>query len=161
MGPKKHSNPKAAPSKSTPPTPSNPSPNWPPFKPLLPTSDLSLTSLVDSQIVLIKNFWTGKLCKDYVAFLRTLPLVTTPGKPKKGEALRVNDRFQITDEAFANRLWLETGLKDLVCGIENEDGSTNDDGEEIMSIDDRRELWYFSRLPSGETALTHSGEEML
>ena len=101
----------------------------------MPTSDLSLETLLPSQIVLVHNFWTGKLCKDYVSFLKTLPLVTTPGKPKKGDAVRVNDRFQVVDEQFAKRLWEETGLMGLVTG----DGS--EDGEEGMSESERKELW--------------------
>ena len=113
-----------------------PAPNWPALKPLPPPSDLSLSTLVESQIILIPNFWTKKLCKNYVAFLGSLPLITTPGKPKKGEALRVNDRFQVMDEAFANRLWLETGLKELICGHE-----ARSDDEETMSAEERNELW--------------------
>jgi hypothetical protein len=93
---------------------------------------------VDSQIVVVRNFWTSTLCKDYVAFLKNLPLVTTPGVPKRGDAVRVNDRLQIVDEAFANRLWLETGLKDLVCGTEED---TQEGDEERMSTEERRELW--------------------
>ncbi|KAL3420224.1 hypothetical protein PVAG01_08723 [Phlyctema vagabunda] len=112
------------------------SPDWPAFKPLLPTSDLSLETVAESQIVVIRNFWTSTLCKDYVSFLRTLPLVTTPGKPKKGEALRVNDRFRIDDPTFANRLWLEAGLKDIICG---ENGL--DEDEEVMSKEEREKLW--------------------
>lgn len=112
-------------------------PNWPPFKPLLPASDLYLEPLVDSQIIVTRNFWTSTLCKDYVSFLRSLPLVTTPGKPKKGDAVRVNDRFQITDPAFANRLWLEAGLRELV------NGRTDDDEEDqSMSGEERKKLWY-------------------
>lgn len=72
-------------------------------------------------------------------FLKTLPLTTTPGKPKKGDALRFNDRFQIVDEQFASRLWEETGLKDLVCGNE-----VGDEDEEGMSENERRELWLAS-----------------
>lgn len=113
----------------------NPPPNWPTFKPLRPVSDLSLSTVVDSQIVVVKNFWTSTLCKDYVAFLRSLPLITTPGIPKRGDAVRVNDRLQVMDEAFANRLWLETGLKELVCGAEE------DVIEEGMTKEERRELW--------------------
>lgn len=112
-----------------------PPPNWPLFKPLLPPSDLYLETLVGSQIVVVRNFWTSTLCKDYVSFLRSLPLVTTPGKPKKGDAVRVNDRFQITDPAFANRLWLETGLQELV------NGRTDGEGDETMSLEERRMLW--------------------
>lgn len=93
-------------------------PDWPPFKPLSLASDLSLSTVVDFQIIVVKNFWTKSLCKNYVSFLKGLPLTTTPGVPKKGEALRVNDRYRVIDEGFANRLWAETGLKELVCGID-------------------------------------------
>ena len=89
-------------------------PKWPRFNPLLPTSDLSLRTLVEGQIVIVPNFWTATLCKTYVSFLSTLPLVTTPGKPKKGDALRVNDRYEIDDPDFAEKLWSSTALKDLV-----------------------------------------------
>ena len=78
------------------------------------------------------------MCKNYVQFLKALPLTTTPGRPKKGEALRFNDRFQVQDEVFANRLWIETGLRELLLGeVEGYDG----DGGEGMSIEERRELW--------------------
>lgn len=112
----------------------SPLPDWPIFKPLLPTTDLSLSNLVDSQIVIVKNFWTSTLCKNYVSFLSTLPLVTTPGKPKKGDAVRVNDRVQIVDPAFANRLWIETGLRELVNGTGEEDDEINKE--------ERERLWY-------------------
>jgi hypothetical protein len=131
MPPKKqHSNAKSK-------APPDVSPNWPVFKPLLPLSDIHLETVVDSQIVVARNFWTGTLCKNYVAFLKSLPLTTTPGKPKKGEALRVNDRFQVMDEGFANRLWVETGLRELICG--REEGEQEEDG---MSAEQRLELWY-------------------
>lgn len=89
-------------------------PNWPVFNPLLPSTDLSIEALVPGQIMVIRNFWTSTLCKDYVSFLSSLPLVTTPGKPRKGEAVRVNDRFQIDDADFARRLWKDTALESLV-----------------------------------------------
>jgi hypothetical protein len=122
--------------KPTPPK-ANVSPDWPVFKPLLPTSDIYLETVADSQIVVARNFWTGTLCKNYVAFLKGLQLTTTPGKPKKGEALRVNDRFQIVDETFANRLWVETGLRELVCGRDE-----GEEEEDAMSAEQRVELWY-------------------
>lgn len=96
-------------------------PDWPIFKPLLPLSDLFIETLVPGQIVLIRNLWTATLCKNYVSFLSSLPLVTTPGKPKMGDAVRVNDRFQVDDELFAQRLWKETSLKQLVLGQEHVD----------------------------------------
>jgi hypothetical protein len=57
-------------------------------------------------------------------------LTTTPGKPKKGDALRYNDRFQVVDEQFANRIWEETGLRELVRETEG------------MSEEEKKELWY-------------------
>ncbi|KAH7333430.1 hypothetical protein BKA65DRAFT_44839 [Rhexocercosporidium sp. MPI-PUGE-AT-0058] len=136
MPPKKHSTTK--PSKAAPP-PAPPPPNWPALKPLIPTSDLSLHTLLPSQIITISQFFTSTLCKTYVNFLKELPLTTTPGKPKKGDALRFNDRFQVFDEGFANRLWVETGLRELVCGRDDE-GEGEGDGEE-MTKEDRRKLW--------------------
>ncbi|KAK3330949.1 hypothetical protein B0H66DRAFT_82448 [Apodospora peruviana] len=91
-----------------------PPPSWPPFKPPLPDADLDLECVVQDKIVVLRSFFPRSLCRDYVAFLKELPLTTTPGKPKRGEALRVNDRYQINDAAFAHRLWSETGLKDAL-----------------------------------------------
>ncbi|KAL4810402.1 hypothetical protein BDV18DRAFT_57092 [Aspergillus unguis] len=90
------------------------SPNWPPLRPLVPASDLYLDPLLPDQIYILRNFLPASLCKTYVSFLASLPLTTTPGKPKKGDAVRVNDRFQIEDAAFAERLWSETALRGLV-----------------------------------------------
>lgn len=95
-------------------TPASAPPNWPVFKPPLPVVDLTLDVLVKDKVVVYRNFWPQSLCRDYVSFLKTLPLTTTPGKPKRGEAVRVNDRYQITDQRFADRLWLETGLEEAV-----------------------------------------------
>ncbi|KAE8316294.1 hypothetical protein RU639_000470 [Aspergillus parasiticus] len=106
-----------------------PKPNWPPLRPLIPSSDLTLDPLLPDQIYLIPNFFTANLCKTYVSFLSSLPLTTTPGKPKKGDAVRVNDRFQIQDERFAESLWSGTALKDLVM---------NGDGEGERSM---KEIW--------------------
>ncbi|ORY60517.1 uncharacterized protein BCR38DRAFT_348766 [Pseudomassariella vexata] len=92
-------------------------PNWPPFKPALPIAALDLQPPVPGyadKILVAHNFFPKSLCRDYVTFLNTLPLITTPGRPKRGEAVRVNDRYQIDDARFAQRLWLETGLKGLV-----------------------------------------------
>ena len=89
-------------------------PHWPKFEPKPFVEDLSLHALYPDQIVTIPRFWTSSLCEKYVTYLSTLPLVTTPGKPKRGEAVRVNDRYQIDDPVFAECLWSETGLKDLV-----------------------------------------------
>lgn len=81
-------------------------------------TDLAPEPLLDSRVLLLRNFWPRSLCRDYVSFLRSLPLATTPGKPKRGDAVRVNDRFQVQDQGFANRLWLETGLKEVLLSEE-------------------------------------------
>lgn len=105
------------------PTPNNPQPppSWPKFKPLLPVTDLVLEPLeaCPDKVVLVQNFWPRSLCNSYVAFLKELPLATTPGRPKRGEAARVNDRFQVDDPIFASRLWLETGLREAL--LQDED----------------------------------------
>ncbi|TQS37615.1 hypothetical protein Golomagni_01904 [Golovinomyces magnicellulatus] len=111
-------------------------PNWPILKPLISPSSLSLQTLLPSQIIVIRKFWTADLCKKYVTFLKSLPLTTT-GKPKKGEALRFNDRFQVNDDSFAHRLWEDTGLRELICGSND----PTDDPEMICNELDRRELW--------------------
>ena len=109
-------------------------PDWPALQPLVPTADLSLHELLPGQIVTVPGLWTATLCRAYVSFLSSLPLATTPGRPKKGDAVRVNDRFQIDDPAFAERLWSGTALKDLVLG-------TAEDG--TLGLDDaqRSALW--------------------
>ena len=112
-----------------------PAPSWPALQPLVPSSDLSLETLLQDQIVVIRNYWTSSLCKNYVSFLSTLPLVTTPGQLKKGDALRVNDRYQVDDPAFAEQLWSSTSLRDLVTGV------GGDGQEEGMTVYERRRLW--------------------
>ena len=96
-----------------------PLPKWPPLTPLLPSIDLHLETLLTDQILLIRNLFTSTLCKNYVSFLASLPLNTTNSQPKQDEALRLNDRFQIEDSAFAETLWGSTALKDLVTGSEH------------------------------------------
>ena len=95
--------------------PSIPPPSWPPFRPTLPVVDLtpSLHPLTP-RIALVPSFFPRSLCRDYVSFLKTLPLQTTPSRPRRGEAVRVNDRYQIEDPAFAERLWETTGLKETL-----------------------------------------------
>ncbi|RMZ67695.1 Prolyl 4-hydroxylase alpha subunit [Pyrenophora seminiperda CCB06] len=134
MAPKKNKSPQAVTTAPPPSVGSTQPPNWPPFSPLIPETDLALTVLVPNQIVTIPNLWTASLCKTYVSFLSSLPLTTTPGKPKKGEAVRVNDRFQVDDAAFAERLWSETALKHLITG-------TAEEGALGLSDEQRKELW--------------------
>ncbi|KAF2399663.1 hypothetical protein EJ06DRAFT_511861 [Trichodelitschia bisporula] len=114
MPPKLKSKKKPAPD---PPPPQVQLPNWPPLTPLLPREDLTLVPLLEGQIYTIPSFFTSTLCATYRSFLSTLPLTTTPGKPKRGEAVRVNDRFQVQDAVFAGRVW-EAGVGDLVREME-------------------------------------------
>ena len=89
-------------------------PDWPLLKPTLPAADLELAPLVPLQILTISHFFTATLCRNLVSFFSTLPLATTPNRPKRGEAVRVNDRFQVQDANFAEKLWNHTALRDLV-----------------------------------------------
>lgn len=105
--------------------------SWPPLAPLLPPSDLELQTVLESQILIIPKFFTATLCKTYLAFLqKSISLTTTPGKPRRGEAVRVNDRFQIIDEGFAKTLWEQSGLKEVI-EREGEDGKTMWGGEVV------------------------------
>lgn len=95
-------------------------PSWPIFKPPLPVVDLSpVLHPATPMIALIPSFFPRSLCRDYVSFLSTLPLQTTPGRPKRGEAVRVNDRFQVDDDHFARRLWEQTGLREALLESEH------------------------------------------
>ena len=126
-------------------------PNWPPFHPLVPSSDLGLATLLPDQILTISRFWTTALCKTYVSFLGSLDLTTTPGKPKKGDAVRVNDRYQIDDPAFAERLWSSTALKELVANPVV-DGEALDEagkkrlwGGEVLGLNSNIRIYRYSK----------------
>ena len=108
-------------------------PDWPAMSPAVAACDISVGTLLEDQILTIPKLWTSSLCKSYVTFLSTLPLTTTPGKPKKGDAVRVNDRFQVEDADFAAHLWSGTALKEIV---EN----PVIDGRELSEAD-RDKLW--------------------
>jgi len=107
-----------------------PAVNWPSFQPLLPVEHLSLHHLLEGQICTIPSLLTSTASRKFTSFLATLPLITTPGQPKKGHAVRVNDRFQVDDPAFAERLWTETGLKNLLTGPESQ-----------LTADEQLQLW--------------------
>ena len=128
-------------------------PDWPALQPLVPTTDLTLDTLLEGQIVLIRNLFTSTLCKKYVSFLSSLPLVTTPTKPKEGQAVRVNDRIQFDDPAFAQQLWGSTGLQFLVSGLagdENPDGLTREEakvlwGGEVCGLNPRIRIYRYGQ----------------
>ncbi|EXM09127.1 hypothetical protein NOF04DRAFT_1069491 [Fusarium oxysporum II5] len=125
---------------SAPPPPVPPS--WPAFKPSLPIVDLSPEPHpLTSKVVLIPSFFPRSLCRDYVAFLKTLPLQTTPGRPKRGEAVRVNDRFQVDSYDFATRLWEQTGLKEVLL-----DGDVNERwGGEPVGLNPNIRVYRYSK----------------
>ena len=117
-----------------------PRPNWPLLTPIVPSTDLTLHPLLEDQILLIPNFFTATLCKTYVTYLSGLPLTTTPGKPKRGEAVRVNDRFQIEDAGFARRLWEDTSLADLVTGYHPALGPEKG-GDAVEQGNESKNIW--------------------
>ncbi|KZL83700.1 l-ascorbic acid binding protein [Colletotrichum incanum] len=118
-------------------------PAWPQFKPPLPVTDLVPDKLdpCPDKVVLVRNFWPKSLCGFYVTFLRGLPLITTPGRPKRGEAVRVNDRFQVQDAAFAQRLWTETGLRESL-GQEDIQGLW---GGEVVGLNPNIRIYRYSK----------------
>ena len=130
-------------------------PHWPVLQPLVPSSDLTLETLLEDQIVVIRNLLTSTLCRNYVSFLSSLPLVTTPSQPRKHEALRVNDRYQIDDARFTEKLWSNTALKDLLTGslsdIGTEDERPNPDslkklwGGEILGLNPRLRIYRYGK----------------
>ncbi|KAI5367386.1 Putative prolyl 4-hydroxylase, alpha subunit [Septoria linicola] len=126
-------------------------PDWPPLKPLLPAYDLTFETLLPDQILTIPRFWTSSLCNSYVSFLSSLPLTTTPGKPKKGDAVRVNDRFQVDDASFAEQLWSGTALKDLVTGYTVDGIQLNDFGKdelwggEVVGLNPNIRIYRYSK----------------
>ncbi|KAK8122281.1 hypothetical protein PG984_010951 [Apiospora sp. TS-2023a] len=129
---------------STKASPSPPAPKWPAFKPALPVTSLSLEEAHPAfrdKILLVRNFFPKSLCRDYVTYLRGLPFVTTPGRPKRGEAVRVNDRFQIDDLQFAQRLWLETGLKDLLL----DDSVSSTWNGEVVGLNPNIRIYRYSQ----------------
>ena len=128
-------------------------PNWPPLAPLVPIFDLSLDTLLDDQILVIRNLFTSTLCKSYIAYLSTLPLVTTPGKPKKGEAVRVNDRFQVDDASFSNLLWEKTALQELI----SQDG-TDKWGGQVLGLNSNIRIYRY-RPERAELGLIRVGDQ--
>ncbi|RCK55392.1 hypothetical protein Cantr_03735 [Candida viswanathii] len=64
-------------------------------------------SIVDDQIVIIRNFFTRDLCNELIKSFETkLTLETTPLIKSKEYAVRFNDRTSMTDLVSADILWL-------------------------------------------------------
>ncbi|GAB5591722.1 hypothetical protein Unana1_06622 [Umbelopsis nana] len=73
---------------------------------LFPKADLQVEELLAGQIYTIPDFFTVKECDSLVAYIENnIQLQTTPAIPKRGEALRSNDRVSLTDATFASLLW--------------------------------------------------------
>lgn len=132
----------------------SPVPNWPPLQPLLASTDLALETLLEDQIIVVRNLFTPKLCNSYVSFLSSLPLTTTPAKPNVGEAVRLNDRIQFDDPAFAEQLWSHTALKSLVNGSAEElaENSTSEEGKtlwegEVCGLNPRIRIYRYGIFP--------------
>lgn len=104
----------------------------PPSWPALPSSEqrsheLEIEEVLSSQILLIHGFFPSKACATWLSFLsdpQNIPLQATP-PAKKGEAARTNHRFSVTDAAFAQRLWSETGLEKVVTATSNAETFTS------------------------------------
>ena len=94
--------------------------------PALPSSaqrshELEIEEILPSQILLVHGFFPSKACATWLSFLsdpQNIRLQATP-PAKKGEAARTNHRFSVTDAAFAQRLWNETGLEEVVTAASN------------------------------------------
>ncbi|KAM3557237.1 hypothetical protein MY1884_004623 [Beauveria asiatica] len=121
---------RSKPSKPQPAPPSSSLPPWPKFKPPLPVVDLlPVPHPLTDKVVTLDAFFPRSLCRDYVAHLSALPLQTTPGTPRRGDAVRVNDRLQTHDASFAAALWDETGLREAL--LQDDDVASLWGGEPI------------------------------
>lgn len=93
--------------------------------------------LIPNQLVTIPQFFTTKLCNTLVEwFSRNIQLETTPARPKKGFAARVNDRLAVEDWGLAERLWGEGGVGEVVKGMCQVEGEGDEERERR-----ERELW--------------------
>ncbi|KAK4690620.1 hypothetical protein P7C70_g9534, partial [Phenoliferia sp. Uapishka_3] len=69
-------------------------------------------------LIAIDNLFSRQTLKSWLTFLDspTSPITlqeSLPGPPKKGNAARNNDRFGVQDDAFAKKLWEDSGLREL------------------------------------------------
>lgn len=123
-------------SKPEPPAPLS----WPPLPALPPYHHFELSTLLPGQIVTLPLF-SAQTCKAYINSLSRLQLDTTPAIPKKGEAARFNDRFEVWDETFAEKLWAESGLSSLDWdGVEG----VTDEGQ-LVGLSPRIRVYRYSK----------------
>ena len=109
-------------------------PNWPLLQPLIPSEDLWMDALLQDQIILIRKLFTPTLCKTFVSFLSSLPLITTPAKPKEGHAVRISDRLEVHDAHFAQHLWSSTGLAHVITGLVGAEERTPPGLDELTTV---------------------------
>jgi hypothetical protein len=85
------------------------------FPKLQPKGNLEVVQVEANHIYTIPNFLFGKECEAIIQYFEThLPLVATPGIPKKGFAFRNNDRQSLHNPHIANELWKTVGLGDMI-----------------------------------------------
>lgn len=69
--------------------------------------ELDFEVLIPDQVLLLPELFTSKDCARWTSFLSSsLSLEPSPPVPKKGEAVRSNERFSIHDEKLAASLFL-------------------------------------------------------
>ncbi|KAK6820665.1 hypothetical protein PG987_015065 [Apiospora arundinis] len=68
-------------------------------------------------------------------------LHNNPRTPKAREAVRVNDRYQIDDFQFAQRLWLETGLRELL----SDDAVSSTWNGEVVGLNPNIRIYRYSQ----------------
>lgn len=140
---------------------SQPLPDWPSLHPLVPEADLALETVLQGQVVLIRNLFTSSLCKKLVTILSSLSLTTTPSQPKEGDALRVNDRIQFDDPAFAEQLFESTALKSLLQGSPERGESGPEDlarhwGGEVCGLNPRIRIYRYGIIHRSSARLACS-----
>ena len=100
--------------------PVDPSPDWP----AVTRADvLEVVTTLPDQIVLLHGVFSPESLKRWRAFMDGL-VFEPPRPPKRDEAARSNSRLAYTDAAFAERLWVDTGLRDALKDVPGFEGAT-------------------------------------
>ena len=95
-------------------------PDWP----AITRADmLEVETTLPDQIVLLHGLFAPESLKRWRAFIDGLAF-EPPRPPKRDEASRSNSRLAFTDAAFAERLWIDTGLWDAVTHEPGFEGAT-------------------------------------
>lgn len=107
---------------AAPPTP----PSWPSVARPLHSPPLAIQQLLPG-LIQVDNFLLSSTVSLWLSFLTSTPppFALQPSPPaKRGEASRTNDRFGIHDAVFAERLWKDSGLEELL--VEREEWKSSD-----------------------------------